>query len=71
MLVVLKIIKINFDKGRKNRTMIDAMNASHIEFKSAHALAEFLAAFVPASTAVFEVHDRGNGQFTLTFTGGF
>jgi hypothetical protein len=51
--------------------MVDAMNASHIEFKSAHALAEFLAAFVPASTAVFEVHDRGNGQFTLTFTGGF
>lgn len=51
--------------------MVDAMNTSHIEFKSAHALAEFLAVFIPVSTALFEVHERGNGQFTLTFTGGF
>lgn len=51
--------------------MVDAMNTSHIEFKSSTSLAEFLAAFIPVSTALFEVTDLGNGRFKLTFTGGF
>ena len=58
--------------------MIDAMNTrthhnlSSIHFKSSMALADFLAAFIgTGSTAIFEVSDLGNGQFTLTFTGAF
>jgi hypothetical protein len=47
-------------------------NLSSIHFKSSMALADFLAAFIgTGSTAIFEVSDLGNGQFTLTFTGAF
>ncbi len=58
--------------------MVDAMNTStrynmsSIHFKSSTALADFLAAFIgTGSTAIFEVSDLGNGQFSLTFTGGY
>jgi hypothetical protein len=45
---------------------------SSIHFKSSTALADFLAAFIgTGSTAIFEVSDLGNGQFSLTFTGGY
>jgi hypothetical protein len=43
-----------------------------ITFKTAEALAEFIAALIPKSTAVFNVvEDAHNGTFTLEFTGGY
>ena len=42
-----------------------------IHFNSHKALAEFLAAFIPVSTALFTVTDLGDGHYVLTFTGAY
>lgn len=48
------------------------MNAQGtITFKTSEALAEFIAALIPKSTALFDVvEDAHNGTFVLTFNGG-
>jgi hypothetical protein len=42
-----------------------------ITFKTAEALAEFIAALIPKSTAVFNVYEQQNGTFTLEFDDGY
>ena len=41
-----------------------------IYFKNEESLAKFLAAFIPISTATFEVTEN-NGEYKLEFLGGF
>lgn len=42
-----------------------------INFNTAEALAEFIAALMPKSTALFKVTENPNGTFTMTFNGGY
>ena len=42
-----------------------------ITFKTAEALAEFIAALIPKTTATFNVYEQQNGTFTLEFDGGY
>jgi hypothetical protein len=42
-----------------------------ITFNTAEALAVFIAALMPKSTALFEVTENPSGTFTMTFNGGY